>query len=64
MFDVSRDGSGRGRPVVLDGEVRRIFSILFQEHEKSPSADFEGFLNVFTFDLFLEVAFEKLLDLI
>ena len=49
LFDFRRDASGRRGPVVLDGEVQRIFSILVQEHEKSLSADLEDLLNVFSF---------------
>jgi hypothetical protein len=64
LFDFRRDASGRRGPVVLDGEVQRVFSILVQKHKKSPSADPEDLLNVFSFYFFLEIAFEKLLDLI
>jgi len=53
LLDFSRDASRGSGSLVSDGEVRGIFSILVQKHEKSPSTDPEDFLNVFSFNLFL-----------
>jgi len=50
VFNVSRDASGRLGFLVLDREELRIFFILFEEHEKSPSLDSQDLLDIVSFD--------------
>jgi hypothetical protein len=64
LLNVRRNIAGGLGPLVLDREVQRVFSELFQKHEKSPSADPEDLLDIGSFDFLLEVALKKLSDLI
>jgi hypothetical protein len=43
--------SGRGRSMVLNGEVVRIFSVLFHESKKSSFFNAKDLLEVFSFHL-------------
>jgi hypothetical protein len=53
VFNVRRDASGRRGFLVLDREELRIFFILLEEHEKSPSLDSQDLLDILPFDFVL-----------
>ena len=55
--------SGRGGSMVLDGEMVRIFFIASHESKKPSFFNSQDFLEVFSFDLIAEIAFEELFDL-
>ena len=63
LFKVLGD-SERGRSMVLDGEMVRIFSVLSHEREKPSFFDSKDLLEVFSFDLIAQVAFKEFFDLI
>ena len=50
MFNLRRDASGRRGFLVLNGEALRIFFILLEEHEKSPSLDSQDLLDILALD--------------
>jgi hypothetical protein len=56
--------SGRGRSMVLNGEVVRIFSVLFHESKKPSFFNAEDLLEVFSFNLISQITFKELFDLI
>ena len=64
MFLKGLGDSGRRRSMVLDGEMVRIFSILSHESKKPSFFNSKDLLEVFSFDLILQIAFKELFDLI
>jgi hypothetical protein len=56
--------SGRGGSIVLDGEMVRIFSILSHESKKPSFFNTKDLLEVFSFDLMTQIAFQEFFDLI
>jgi hypothetical protein len=63
LFKVLGD-TQRGRSMVLDGEMVRIFSVLSDERKKPSFFDSKDLLEVFSFDLIAQVAFKEFFDLI
>jgi len=64
MFLKGLGDSGRRRSMVLEGEMVRIFSILSHESKKPSFFNSKDLLEVFSFDLILQIAFKELFDLI
>ena len=50
--------------MVLDSEMVRIFSILSHESKKPSFFNSKDLLEVFSFDLFPQIAFKEFFDLI
>jgi hypothetical protein len=56
--------SRRGGSMILDSKMVRIFSILSHESKKPSFFNPQDLLEVFSFNLILQIAFKELFDLI
>jgi len=58
-----RIDSRRTLPLILDGEIFRIFFILLDEGEEPSFLDSQDLLDVFSFNRFFQIPFQKFLNL-